>query len=69
MHIKNIILALILMALLTPASWAAIFTVTKTADTTESGSLRWAITQANGSAGRDTINFNIPTSEVTTEGG
>jgi hypothetical protein len=36
------------------------FTVTRTADDDGEGSLRWAITQANGNAGPDTIAFQIP---------
>lgn len=39
---------------------AAIFTVTNTTDVaTTAGSLRWCITQANLTAAKDTINFNI----------
>ncbi|MEO6064924.1 MAG: right-handed parallel beta-helix repeat-containing protein, partial [Lysobacterales bacterium] len=38
---------------------AATFTVTSTADSTASGTLRWAIGQANGVAGADSIHFNI----------
>jgi len=45
-----------------PAS-AATYTVTFTTDNTTAGSLRWAITQANASAGPHTIAFNIPRSD------
>ena len=38
---------------------AAIFSVTSTGDGTGSGTLRWAITQANLTAAKDTINFAI----------
>ena len=38
---------------------SALFEVTNTADG-DTGSLRWAIGQANGTAGDDTITFNIP---------
>jgi hypothetical protein len=37
--------------------------VTKTADDGTTGTLRWAITQANDNRGPDTINFSIPTSD------
>ncbi len=37
----------------------ATFTVTSTADTNTAGTLRWAINQANASAGADVITFNI----------
>ena len=36
------------------------FTVTNTLDDGSSGSLRWAINQANANVGADTIDFNIP---------
>jgi hypothetical protein len=39
------------------------FTVTKTADNLSTGTLRWAITQANSNGVVDTIFFNIPTSD------
>jgi len=39
------------------------FTVTKTADNGSSGTLRWAIIQANSAGGANTIDFNIPTSD------
>ena len=39
------------------------FTVTKTADDVSSGTLRWAIIQANSAGGPNTIEFNIPTSD------
>ncbi|MEI9945662.1 MAG: T9SS type A sorting domain-containing protein [Chitinophagaceae bacterium] len=41
---------------------ATTYTVTKTADDGSSGTLRWAITQANASAGADIIQFAIGTS-------
>ncbi|MEF7615710.1 DUF4347 domain-containing protein [Aquincola sp. MAHUQ-54] len=44
------------------AQWQGVlatYTVTSTADTNTSGTLRWAIHQANGNAGTDTIHFNI----------
>jgi hypothetical protein len=40
--------------------FGATFIVNTTADTNTPGTLRWAINSANGSAGPDTINFNIP---------
>ncbi len=39
------------------------FDVTKTVDNMSSGTLRWAITQANSSGGANTIYFKIPTSD------
>jgi len=39
------------------------FDVTKASDDGSSGTLRWAITQANNSAGANTIYFKIPTSD------
>ena len=39
------------------------FDVTKTVDDGSSGTLRWAITQANSSGGANTIYFKIPTSD------
>jgi parallel beta-helix repeat protein len=48
------------------AASAATFTVTSTADTSAAGTLRWAIGQANASAGADTIAFNIAGSGVRT---
>ena len=47
----------------TELAWAANFTVTRTADDTNVGSLRWAITQANLNPGADIIDFNIPESD------
>jgi hypothetical protein len=41
----------------------ATYTVTFTADNATAGSLRWAITQANASAGPHTIAFNVPRSD------
>jgi hypothetical protein len=46
-------------AVLGPPAWAATFTVTNTNDS-GAGSLRQAITDANGNAGPDSIHFNIP---------
>ena len=46
----------------TQAAWEGVlatYTVTSTADTSAAGTLRWAITQANGTAGADTIVFAI----------
>jgi len=37
--------------------------VTKTIDDGSSGTLRWAITQVNNSAGASTIYFKVPTSD------
>jgi hypothetical protein len=51
--------------LATPLTIAATFLVTTTADT-GAGSLRAAITSANGNAGLDLISFNIPGSGVQT---
>jgi len=45
-----------------PAS-AATYTVTFTSDNATAGSLRWAITQANATAGTHTIAFNIPATD------
>lgn len=42
----------------------ATFTVTTTADDFSVGTLRWAIGQANANGGLDTINFNIPDSDL-----
>ena len=47
---------------------ATTYTVTNCADS-GAGSLRQAITDANTNAGIDTISFNIPTTEATTEAG
>ncbi len=44
---------------LAPSALAAAFTVTSTADS-GAGSLRDAITQANGLSGTDTIQFDLP---------
>ncbi|GEM_PF-2008450 len=48
-----------------PATTSSIFTVTTTQDT-GSGSLRKAITDANNTAGKDIIQFDIPVSGVST---
>jgi uncharacterized membrane protein len=58
--------ALALLAVCVPLAQpalAATFTVTSLADTSAAGTLRWAITQANASAGADTINFNITSAQ------
>ncbi|MBI2396902.1 MAG: hypothetical protein HYV17_03840 [Xanthomonadales bacterium] len=52
-------LAILLFAALPAIADAATYTVTNTNDS-GSGSLRWAITQANATADSDTIAFNIP---------
>src|SRR5437870_5706995 len=57
------ILFLVLALLGSGAATAATFTVINTADA-GTGSLRWAINQANGAAGADTIAFNIAGSGV-----
>ncbi len=58
--------SIVLAALLvTAAARAATYTVTSTADS-GAGSLRQAITDANGNPGADTINFNIVGSGVHT---
>ncbi len=54
--------ALALLATFAPiarSALAATYTVTSLADDGSAGTLRWAITQANASAGADTIDFNI----------
>lgn len=51
--------ALLLLALIAVPAQGVIFTVTTTADS-GAGSLRQAITDANGNAGPDDIAFNIP---------
>lgn len=56
--LKHLIAGLLVICAGARAS-AATFTVTRTADDVFSGSLRWAITQANSSAGADIISFNI----------
>lgn len=50
-------IALVPVAVLSSTAEAASYTVTKTSDDGSSGTLRWAITQANSSAGADTIDF------------
>lgn len=45
-----------------PPAWADTYTVTTTADS-GSGSLRWAIEQANANPGPDTIAFNVSTTD------
>ncbi len=59
---KKFLQYLFLLLLLAPAavsSYANIYTVTSTTDNATSGTLRWAITQANAHAGKDSIYFNI----------
>ena len=48
-------------------SWSATFSVTTTADD-GAGSLREAITDANNTAGPDTIEFNIPEGQCQVSG-
>ncbi len=50
-------IALVPVAVLSSTAEAASYTVTNTSDDGSSGTLRWAITQANSSAGADTIDF------------
>ncbi len=58
-------LALILTASLTSICYAATFTVINTsASSSATGSLPWAVAQANASSGVDYITFNIPGSGV-----
>ena len=57
-----LVLCLIGLSVATPVVRADTFTVTSTADT-GTGSLRWAIDQANSKPGRHTITFSIPTSD------
>lgn len=59
--------AIIVLAKISPVE-AATYTVSKTADTLDGTcnadcSIREAVAAANGNAGNDTINFNIPTSD------
>lgn len=56
---RNTLLSILLIALLPCLALSATFTVTNTLNT-GAGSLRDAITTANGSAGPHLINFNIP---------
>ena len=43
---------------------AATFTVTRTADDSSAGSLRWAVAQANATGGFDQIRFDLPSNSV-----
>lgn len=63
--VLSITLSLGLFFSLTTTTHAATFTVTNT-DDSGAGSLRQAIIDANAAGGADTINFNIPGSEVHT---
>jgi hypothetical protein len=67
----NRIVRITLLMLLSGSLHANTYTVTITADNTNTSrnpnTLRWAITQANANAGLDTIRFNIPTSGNTFE--
>jgi hypothetical protein len=61
----------VLVAVILALSWVgtasgALYTVTSTADDGTSGTLRWAINSANGSAGLDSIWFAIPAAGVQT---
>ncbi|MBN1425463.1 T9SS type A sorting domain-containing protein, partial [Candidatus Fermentibacteria bacterium] len=62
-RLSLIITSLLLLAVAVAPSAAATYTVIITGDS-GAGSLRQAITDANGSAGADTIVFNIPTSDA-----
>ncbi len=55
-------LFIILLVLLTVSASAATYQVINTADS-GAGSLRQAVSDANGTAANDTINFNIPTTD------
>ena len=57
-----ILIPMIVLILLSVQIGATTYTVTTTSNS-GAGSLRQAITDANGSAGADTIEFNIPTSD------
>ena len=60
---KKQMLAFVLVTVIVNAtSYANTYTVTSTSDNTTSGTLRWAISQANANPGLDLINFNIGTS-------
>lgn len=55
---KNILFSFFCLLLSAKLS-ATTYTVTSTGDGTGSGTLRWAINQANGNAGADIINFSL----------
>jgi hypothetical protein len=57
---KKIIYILNLFLLVTTSISATTFIVNSTSDNTSSGTLRWAINQANSNPGADIISFNIP---------
>jgi len=56
--LSSVLLAIATISVLAPPTDAATYTVMNTNDS-GSGSLRWAIDQANGTTGADTIAFNI----------
>lgn len=56
---KCVVLTLFFAVLTLSIGRAATFWVNSTADNASPGTLRWAITSANGNAGPDTINFGI----------
>jgi parallel beta-helix repeat protein len=57
---RRSLLVTVLCLVISNASSAAVFTVTSTSDNANtSGSLRWAITQANATTAADVINFNL----------
>lgn len=68
---KRYLLLLVCTVVVAIPSWANTYTVTKTVDdkfsATTSGTLRWAITQANSNPGYDVINFSIATTGNTFE--
>jgi hypothetical protein len=53
------VLCLLFMLIALTMAYGATFWVTNTTDNANPGSLRWAITQANGNAGPDSIHFGI----------
>ncbi|MBD3170199.1 MAG: T9SS type A sorting domain-containing protein [candidate division Zixibacteria bacterium] len=60
MRFRILIFVLIVLAVFTLNSSAAVYTVINVLDDGNPGCLRWAMNMANGSAGMDTIDFNIP---------
>ncbi|MFC1540626.1 beta strand repeat-containing protein [Candidatus Margulisiibacteriota bacterium] len=63
MRLKRLGCIILLLALLSVNAWAATYTVSNCSDS-GAGSLRQAISSANGNAGSDTIIFNIPSTEA-----
>jgi hypothetical protein len=59
LHGMKLIAAIFLSLISLNTASAAVFSVTKTVDDGSAGTLRWAITQANATAGADVITFNI----------